>query len=311
MSDLRLLVTGAAGYLGEFVAHRGVERNARVLGLDVRRPGSGWPDAADFERQDVTGPALIARVREFSPDVVVHLAWIFDPTHDRDVERRVDLEGTVNVFRAAVEAGARRIVYPSSTTSYGIHPGRTDPFVEADGPTPNAGYSYAFFKARVEEWLPRFREGCPEIELVVLRACIVIGPRIRNVVSRLTELPMMPRVAGHDPPLQFLHEIDAEELLWWAVTAAPPGTYNAAGDGLVSYSEICRAAGRVDVPLPAWLLAPLTALGWHLRLLPFPPGLLDYIRYPWVADTTALKRAGFDPRFSTREALQSYLDSRR
>lgn len=307
MSELRVLVTGAAGYLGEFVARRAVEQNARVLGLDIRRPGDDWPGAAGFERRDVTDPALIDRVREFAPEVVVHLAWIFDPTHDRERERRVDLEGTTNVFRAAVEAGARRVVYPSSTTSYGIHPDRTVPFREEDGPTPNPGYPYGYFKAKVEQWLPRFRDSYPEIELVVLRACIVIGPHIRNVVSRLTELPVMPRIAGHDPPLQFLHEADAEELLWWAVTEAPPGTYNAAGDGLVSYSEICRAAGRVGVPLPAWLLVPATALAWHLRLLSFPPGLLDYIRYPWVADTTALREAGFRPRFSTRDALHSYL----
>jgi len=310
VSGLRLLVTGAAGYLGGLVARRGVEANARVLGLDVREPGSGWPAAADFERRDVTDPALVERVEEFGPEVVVHLAWIFDPTHDEDRERRVDLEGTVNVFRAAVEAGARRIVYPSSTTSYGIHPGRRGPFREEEGPDPNPGSSYAYFKARVEEWLPRFREACPGVELVVLRACIVIGPHIDNVVSRLTRLPLMPRVAGHDPPLQFLHEDDAEELLWWAATEAPPGTYNAAGHGVIAYSRICRAAGRIGVPMPAWLLAPLVALGWHLRLLPFPPGLLDYIRYPWVADTGALREAGFEPRFSTRDALRSYLEAR-
>lgn len=310
MSDLRLLVTGAAGYLGEALARCGVERGAGILGMDIRPPGRGWPSAAAFEHHDITDPALVERVREFSPDVVVHLAWIFDPIHDRERQRRVDLEGTQNVFRAAAEAGVRRIVYPSSTTCYGIRPGRTGPFSEDESPRANPGYPYGHFKAKVEEWLPRFRDRFPGTEMVVLRACIIIGPRIDNIVKRLTELPFMPRVAGHDPPLQFLHEADAEELLWWAATDAPPGTYNAAGHGLVSYSRICRAAGRLAVPLPAWLLVPLTALGWQLRLLPFPPGLLDYIRYPWVADTTGLRQAGFEPRFSTREALQSYLDTR-
>lgn len=307
----RIAITGAAGYLGTELARRCVEQGAVVLGLDVRRPAQRWPSEARFELQDVADASLRDRLADFAPQVLVHLAWVFDPVHDIEREKRVDVHGTRNAFEAAAAAGARRIVYPSSTTSYGIDPQRSLPLTEDDQPRPNPAYRYGRFKAEVEQWLPDFRAAHPHVELVVTRACIVLGPNARNIVTHITEWPVMFRVAGHDPPLQFLHEADAVDLMAWMISDAPAGTFNAAGAGVVSYREICRMAGKPCLPLPATLLYPAVALGWRLRLLRFPPGLLDYIRYPWVADTSRLTdELGFHPRFTTRDALADYLSGK-
>jgi UDP-glucose 4-epimerase len=307
----RVAITGASGYLGVELARRCVDAGAGVLGLDIRRAPQRWPAGAAFALQDVTDSSLQQRLVDFRPQVLVHLAWVFDPVHDLQREQRVDVEGTRNAFAAAVASGVRRIVYPSSTTSYGIDPRRTLPLTEEDPPTPNPSYPYGRFKAEVEQWLPSFRAAHPDVELVVTRACIVLGPHARNIVTHVTEWPVMFRVAGANPPLQFLHEDDAADLLWWMIHDAPPGTFNAAGAGVVSFKEICRMAGKPSVSVPAPLLYALAALGWRLRLLRFPPGLLDYIRYPWVADTTRLTRElGFRPRRSTRDALADYLSGK-
>ncbi len=232
--NLRVAMTGAAGYLGVELARRSVATGATLLGMDIRRPAGGWPAAAVFEQQDVTDPALAAKLQAFEPDILVHLAWIFDPIHDLDRERRVD---------------------------------------------------------------------------VVPRACIVIGRNARNIVTHITRWPVMFRVAGHNPPMQFMHEQDAVDMMWWAMTDAPAATFNAAGGGVVLYKEICRLAGRPCVALPAAVLYPLVALAWRLRVLGFPPGLLDYIRYPWVGDTARMtEELGFRPRFSGREALLAYVE---
>jgi len=307
---LRVAITGASGYLGTGLAQRCRSAGAEVLGLDVRRPGRDWPAGAAFARQDVADPGLGARLEAFRPHLLVHLAWVFDPIHDREREARIDVEGTRNAFEAAAAAGARRIVYPSSTTSYGIDPARTTPYTEQDPPRPNPRYPYGRFKAEVEQWLPEFRAAHPEVELVVARACIVLGRRARNIVTHITEWPLMFRIAGYDPPLQFLHERDAADLMWWMMTEAPPGVFNAAGSGVLLYKEVCRLAGKPCLALPAALLYPLVAIGWRLRLLRFPPGLLDYIRYSWVADTARLtEELGFRPRHSSREALADYLEA--
>lgn len=303
----RVAITGACGYLGVELARRCVDRGLEVLGLDLREPPQRWPSAAAFASQDVTDSKLGDRLARFAPRVLVHLAWVFDPTHDQEREERIDVDGTRNAFEAAAAAGVGRIVYPSSTTSYGLDRRRARPLSEDDPPTPNPAYPYGRFKAEVERWLPRFRAAHPEVELVVARACIVLGPHARNIVTHIARWPIMFRVAGHDPPLQFLHEEDAADLLWWMMTEAPAATFNAAGDGVVSYREICRMAGKPCVALPAPILYRVVALGWRLRLLRFPVGLLDYIRYPWVADTHHMVELGFQPRFSSRDALAAYL----
>lgn len=305
----RVAITGAAGYLGVETARRCAERGIEVLGLDLRQPPARWPRRARFERQDVTDPALGRRLERFAPQVLVHLAWVFDPTHDPAREAVVDVQGTRNALDAAAAAGVGRIVYPSSTTCYGLDPRRTRPLVEDDPPTPNADYSYGRFRAEVEQWLPQFRAAHPEIDVVVTRACIVLGPHARNIVTHITRWPIMFRVAGHDPPMQFLHEEDAVDLIWWMMTEAPATTVNAAGRGVLSYREICRMAGKPCVAVPAPLLYGIVSLGWRLRLLRFPAGLLDYIRYPWVADTRRLVELGFDPKHDSREALAAYLRS--
>ncbi|MGD8329321.1 MAG: NAD-dependent epimerase/dehydratase family protein [Acidobacteriota bacterium] len=311
MSGQRVAITGASGYLGVELARRCVDAGTEVLGLDIRNAPQRWPAGAAFALQDVTDPSLQKRLADFRPGVLVHLAWVFDPVHDLQREQRVDVDGTRNAFAAAAAAGARRIVYPSSTTSYGIDPQRTQPLTEEAPPTPNPAYPYGRFKAEVERWLPSFRAAHPEVELVVTRACIVLGPHARNIVTHVTEWPLMFRVAGANPPMQFLHEDDVAELLWWMIREAPPGTFNAAGAGVVSFKEICRMAGKPSIALPGPLLYALVALGWRLRLLRFPPGLLDYIRYTWVADTTHLtQELGFQPRYSTRDALADYFSAR-
>lgn len=311
-ASLRVAITGAAGYLGTELARRCALDGAVVVGMDVRDPDRRWPQAARFTRGDVTDAATASWLADFSPDVLVHLAWVFDPIHDLRREALVDVEGTRKTFEAAAAAGVRRIVYPSSTTSYGIDPQRARALREDDPAVPNPGYPYGRFKAEVEHWLPTFRAAHPGLEVVVARACVVLGRHTRNVVTHVTEWPVMFRVAGYDPPLQFLHEADAVDLMWWMMTDAPPATFNAAGAGVVSYKEICRMAGKPCLALPAAVLYPLVALGWRLRLLRFPPGFLDYIRFPWLADTALMTdELGFIPKHGSRDAMVDYLAGRK
>jgi len=93
----------------------------------------------------------------------------------------------------------------------------------------------------------------------------------------------MAQVAGADPSMQYLSEEDIAEILYRALKSDFTGVFNCAGDGVVRFTEFAIPMGKKPLPLPASLFYALTGLLWALRLAPFPPGILDMIRYPgWL-----------------------------
>lgn len=141
----------------------------------------------------------------------------------------------------------------------------------------------------------------PETQVIVLRPAIVFGPHTQNIVSKMTEwpspgFPWIVQVRGDDPPVQFLSEQDTGEILYRAMKSSARGVFNCAGDGVVRFSEFIRQTGKRPLVLPSFIVYPLAALLWTLRVAPFPAGLLDMIRYPWVVDNTRLKTVfGYTP----------------
>jgi len=186
--------------------------------------------------------------------------------------------------------------------------------------TPVSGtprYLYSKHKGEVDRMAQEFMQQHPEIQVIILRGAIVVGPHTQNIVSKMTEwpwrsFPWMFQVWGADPPMQFLSEEDIGEILYRSVKSDVRGIFNCAGDGVVPFSELVRIMGKKRLPIPAPLLYPQTALLWTLRLAPFPSGILDMIRYPWVGDTKRLKTAfGYTPWQTSRQALEAFAARRK
>jgi UDP-glucose 4-epimerase len=169
----------------------------------------------------------------------------------------------------------------------------------------------------VDRIAQEFTASHPEIQVMILRPSIVLGAHTRNIVTQMLEwpwlsFPWMFQVRGADPPMQFASEEDVAEVLYRAVKSDARGIFNVAGDGTVHYTEMVRAVGKKPLALPAAILYPLSAILWTLHLAPFPPGMLDMIRYPWVADNTRLKKVfGYAPRLDSKQSLDSLITARK
>ncbi len=121
---MRVLVTGAAGFIGSNLAHALVGSGHEVTIVDDLSTGKAaniHPRAA-FHRLDILDPALAEVVAEASPEAVVHLAAQVDvqtSIADPEADRRVNVDGTRAVAEAAAAAGVRRVLSASSAAVYG------------------------------------------------------------------------------------------------------------------------------------------------------------------------------------------------
>lgn len=108
---LRVMVTGHRGYIGSrFV--EAVKQKYDIVGYDIVE----GDDILDYSN-------LKKKMKDV--DIVVHEAAIPKPTPGKSFEDyfRTNVEGSLNVVRAAYENGVKRVVYASSTTVYGIEGG--------------------------------------------------------------------------------------------------------------------------------------------------------------------------------------------
>jgi UDP-glucose 4-epimerase len=121
---MRVLVTGGAGFIGSNLVYALVTGGHEVGVIDDLSTGkaANLHPHAWFRTLDIVSPQLTAVVAEFAPDAVVHLAAQASVSVSiREPERdfAVNAEGTRAVARAALAAGARRMVSASSAAVYG------------------------------------------------------------------------------------------------------------------------------------------------------------------------------------------------
>lgn len=305
----RVGVTGAAGYIaGRLIEGLiGLESVERILATDVRPSSVSQSPKVEFLRQDVGDPFPDLFVgREL--DAVVHLAYVLNPGHNRRAARRVNVRGTVNLLEACEKANVGHILYLSSTSVYGAHPDNPE-FLSEDAPArPLKGFQYSEDKAEAEGLLAHFAARDSGATVTVLRACPVLGPHADNFISRAFSRSVLVRVSGDDPPMQFLHEDDLVEIMLRCLAGRPSGTYNLAGDGTIRWTEMAGLLGRRLLTMPAPVVYPLVALGWRLRLQREAPACgINFIRYPWTADTEKAKRElGVGFRYTSRQAWEAF-----
>jgi nucleoside-diphosphate-sugar epimerase len=325
---LTVAVTGPTGTFGAGLIPQlqGDDRIARIIGI-ARRPFDpaerGW-SKMEYRQGDVRDPVAL-REAFSGADVVVHLAFLITGNASRETTRAINVDGTLNVFRAAAAAGAQRFVYASSVAAYGFGADIPDRISE-DWPTrPAHRLFYAQEKAELEALLEEESAEHPELALYLLRPPIVLGPNAvgakdvlpgplaplgRRLFGRPRRLPFPVPVIAPQHPLQFIHEDDVgRALLLCVVAAGPPGAYNIAGDGIVTTVDVVREFGALPIPVPA---APGQAAARAVSRLPFLPPAAEWVEAasrPVIMDTSrAREQLGWRPRYSGLEALRATLD---
>ncbi len=311
----RIAITGSSGYLGSCLRRHLAqwEPAAEVLGIDVVAPRD--PSGHEFLCLDMESPELTARLRAFQPDTLVHMGFVVKPMHDERRMREINVAGSRNVLAAAAAAGVRRLLVTSSTTVFGAHPDNPVPI--DDDWTGRAGseFRYAADKVEVEAMLGRFAVAYPEVRVSCVRPCIVCGPHMENYLQRhLFGMPLILLLGGKNSRIQFVHEDDVSAAIYEVLLRDGVGAYNLAPPDACTLSELAEATGRRWLKVPFWLGWFMAWLAWHARFPPheYPPGFLEFVRYPWLAAPRRLRdELGFQFRYSSRQTLQIMADGKR
>ena len=325
-SGLTVAVTGPTGTFGFGMMPllQADDRVKRVVGI-ARRPFDpdehGWTKM-EYRRGDVRDQDAL-REAFAGADVVVHLAFLI-VGGSGSTTRAINVDGTLNAFRAAAAAGARRFVYASSVAAYGFHSDNPVGMTE-DWPTrPADRLFYAQEKAELEQLLQQEAAQHPDLALYLLRPPVVLGPHTvggkqllpgplaplgRRLQGGFRRLPVPLPAAVPDIPLQLIHEDDVgSALLRCVVAEGPPGAYNIAADDVLSMVDVAREIGFLPVPLPA---APVQTAARLASKVPFLPSFAEWVEaasHPAVMDTTRAKtELGWTPRYTAREALRDTL----
>lgn len=309
-----LAITGTGGFIGLRMAERARALGWQVRGLDVSEAAAERARAAGAEVRvgDVTDPEAVSRLCE-GADFLLHTAAIVEEDGELARYRKVNVEGTRTVARAARASGVGRLVHLSSVMVYGFD---YPPDVTEYGPFRGENNAYCETKILSERVAMSFHDP-GWMEVVAIRPGDVYGPGgaqwvlrpFQMLQRRLFTLPDVPGVMNHvyvdnlvDGVLRALetpHTGEAYNITDGRPTPCPE-----------FYAHHARFAGGRPIPKlpPRVLRAAIGAMAAvHRAAGRKPPGLpsvVDYLsrRHAYSIDK-ARRLLGYEPSIDLEEGM--------
>lgn len=330
-AGLTVAVTGPTGDIGRSLL-RALEASEavgaiRAMARSPFDPAGAGLHKTHYRQADVLDVEAVGEVIA-GADVVVHLAFMIIGNLERTTT--INLEGSRNVFRAAIDAGARRLVYASSVAAYGFHDDNPKLLTEDIPARGTKRHYYSAQKAELELALYELLDGSA-IDAYVFRPCIVAGPdaplllnnipylqlseRMPAPVMRVLELmpALKPVIPDPGVPFQLVHHDDVATAMRAAVLGdGPPGVYNLAGDGTITMADLASALGWYSVPVPELAVGAAAELVARLPFVPAEAQWIESVRHPVLMDTSKARRElGWKPRHDAGETLRSMIETAR
>jgi 2-alkyl-3-oxoalkanoate reductase len=310
----RILITGATGFVGRHTVERLVRQGHAVRAL-VRRTTDGLlAPGVELAPGSLEDPVSLRRAME-GTDVVVHLAALTRAPSE-EAYHRTNVLGTHHLLEAMLgaEPRPRRLVYLSSMAAVGpSQDGR--PVAPADTPRPLTAYGRSKLAGEV-----LCLRAAGEIEVVILRAPAVYGPRDRDLYHffRLAARGILPVPTGPDRLLQLVHVQDLANAVESAATStAAVGTHHIAEGTAYPWVDVGRLVARAVGSRARVVRVPAPAIVWAARAsetvgrLRGRASIFDsdkareLLAEGWLCDTESARRSlGFQASVPLAEGLR-------
>jgi nucleoside-diphosphate-sugar epimerase len=315
---MKILVTGGTGFTGKALVRRLIDMGHQVVALDYKeglktREIREW--GAEVILGSVTDMDVVRRAVQ-GVEVVHHVAAAF---REMDVPETyyydVNVNGTRNVFQAALDEGVRKVV---SCSTCGVHGNVDHPPAGEDAPIQPADY-YQRTKWEAEPVaLEFFQRG---VNTTILRPAAIYGPgdpeRFFLIFKRVAKgtFPMFGNGKTLYHPLYIDNLVDAF-LLAMEDGKGDGEAYLIADEQYLEIEDLVRRVGRalgVDVKVPHYPVWPVVAVGHVVETVCKPFGIVPPIfprRVDWYRQNRAFRiekakrDLGYQPRVGIDEGLR-------
>lgn len=283
---MRVLVTGASGFLGRAACARLVGAGHDVLAL-VRRPGSE-PAGTTAVPGDLSQPATVARaVAAAEPEAVLHLAAEIASQRSEERIRAVNVDGTRALIEAAEAPRAPRFVF-TSTVVTGDAGGRV---LTEDEPLP-VSTPYGRSKQEGERML-----AASALPYVIVRPSHVYGPGgwyAEELIAQLRKPGRFCVIGRGDNLWDVVHVDDVVSALVFALDGAPAGeTYHCADDEPITYYDfMALSAETLGLGKPRHIPAALARIAAGRNAV-------DAVLRSARSSNAKLRGAGWEPVYPT------------
>lgn len=189
MQEKTIFITGSSGYIGEMLVDQFSKRDdiKQIIGVDIVEPSSLTKTNSKliFIKANLGNTDWQEKVSFYNPEIIIHTAWQIREMKDKELQYKMNIIGSDNVFDFAFSHGSvKRLIHFSTVASYGafstneIHTLFTenDLFRKSE-------YFYAEEKRITEEHLNKkidtLRNNREFPKVYIIRPAAITGPRGR------------------------------------------------------------------------------------------------------------------------------------
>ena len=308
---MKILVTGASGFIGSFIVERGIEKGfdvwAGVRGSSSRRFLKD--DRVKFVQLDFSSPEnLKAQLNSFRAehgvwDYIVHAAGVTKCLDKKDFFK-VNYEGTKNFIEALEATGMqpRKFIYLSSLSIFGpLHEKQPyTPIMESDTPAPNTAYGESKLLAE------RYIMENVRFPYIILRPTGVYGPRERDYYQMAVSIKKHVDFAvGYKPQvITFIYVKDLVKAIYLAIekpvenrcyfVSEPQGYDSRAFSDLIQHELGIKRV--LHIKAPVWLLKVISACAEWFSHISGKPSTLNRDKYKimkqrnWLCETDTIEK---------------------
>ncbi|MCB0281434.1 MAG: NAD-dependent epimerase/dehydratase family protein [Calditrichae bacterium] len=317
---MKVLLTGANGFIGSFLAQKLVEKKYEVRCLVRSSSNLRW--IADLNTEIAYGNLSDKKSLKNAikgVDYIFHLAGVTKAPDNR-LYNKGNFEGTKNLIDTIIENGFRlkRFIFSSSQAAYGPS-ASFEPVNEENQRNPLTDYGRSKLKAH--EYVESVKNKIP-VTIVIPPA--VYGPRDTDVLEffKTVKIGIIPQLDGKDKYASIIHVSDLTDGIIMAAESSGTigGSYFLANPKPVAWSEIARVildqlgkrAIRVNIPFPI-VNGFATVTEMYSKLTQKPniisrQKLLEMKQDFWICSSQKAKKDfGFESKIDLEEGIKDTL----